>query len=64
MICVMKDHNKILHIDASRLRSGGGIIHLIKLLENIKYSTFKKVIVYTYENSKFKKYENKNLWTK
>ena len=50
----MNDQNKILHIDASRLKSGGGIIHLIKLLENIKYSTFKKIVVYTYENNRFK----------
>jgi glycosyltransferase involved in cell wall biosynthesis len=57
----MNDQNKILHIDASRLKSGGGIIHLIKLLENIKYSTFKKIVVYTYENNRFKKYENKNI---
>ena len=57
----MKSNNKILHIDASRLKSGGGILHLVKLLEYAKYSNFDKIIIYTYQNNKFKIYENEQI---
>ena len=52
---------KILHIDASRLKSGGGVLHLTKLLEHEKYSNFEKIIVHTYENSEFKKFNNDRI---
>jgi len=52
---------KILHIDASRLKSGGGVLHLIKLLELEKYSNFKKIIVYTYQNSEFEKFNSNKI---
>mgnify|MGYP001475521661 FL=1 len=52
---------KILHIDASRLKSGGGILHLIKLLELEKYSSFDKIIVYTYQNSEFEKFKSDKI---
>ena len=55
---------KILHIDASRLKSGGGVIHLIKFLELEKYSCFKRIIVYTYENSQFEKYKSNRIYIK
>ena len=53
--------NKILHIDASRLKSGGGVLHLIKLLEFEKYSDFEKIIVYTYQNSEFEKFKSQKI---
>lgn len=52
---------KILHIDASRLKSGGGILHLLKLLELNKYSNFHKIVVYTYKNSEFKKFNSNKI---
>lgn len=52
---------KTLHIDASRLKSGGGILHLIKLLEFEKYSNFDKIIVYTYQNSDFEKFKSQKI---
>jgi glycosyltransferase involved in cell wall biosynthesis len=52
---------KILHIDASRLKSGGGVLHLIKLLELEKYSNFHKIIVYTYQNSEFEKFKSHKI---
>lgn len=52
---------KILHIDASRLKSGGGVLHLIKLLEFEKYSSFDKIIVYTYQNSEFEKFKSDKI---
>ena len=52
---------KILHIDASRLKSGGGVLHLTKLLEHEKYSNFDKIIVYTYRNSEFEKFKSKKI---
>jgi hypothetical protein len=52
---------KTLHIDASRLKSGGGVLHLIKLLELEKYSNFDKIIVYTYQNSEFEKFGSKKI---
>jgi glycosyltransferase involved in cell wall biosynthesis len=60
---ILKKFNlkKTLHIDASRLKSGGGIIHLIKILENIKYSIFDKIIVYTYKNSEFEKFKSQKI---
>ena len=53
--------NKTLHIDASRLRSGGGVLHLIKLLELKKYSNFDRIIVYTYKNSKFEELSSSSI---
>ena len=50
-----------LHIDASRLRSGGGIVHLIKLLEYSDYSDYERIIVYTYNNSSFINYVNDKI---
>jgi glycosyltransferase involved in cell wall biosynthesis len=52
---------KTLHIDASRLKSGGGVLHLIKLLELEKYSNFDKIIVYTYQNSEFEKFKSQKI---
>ena len=52
---------KTLHIDASRLKSGGGVLHLIKLLELEKYSKFDKIIVYTYQNSEFEKFKSQKI---
>jgi glycosyltransferase involved in cell wall biosynthesis len=52
---------KTLYIDASRLRSGGGVLHLIKLLELEKYSNFDKIIVYTYQNSEFEKFKSQKI---
>ena len=52
---------KTLYIDASRLKSGGGVLHLIKLLELEKYSNFNKIIVYTYQNSEFKKFNSNKV---
>ena len=52
---------KVLHIDASRLKSGGGVLHLIKLLEYAKYSDFDKIIVFTYQNSEFAKFHSQNI---
>lgn len=57
----MQKSIKTLHIDASRLKSGGGIIHLIKLLELEKYSKFDKIIVYTYQNSEFVKFKSQKI---
>ena len=59
-ICKL-DFEKTLHIDASRLKSGGGVLHLIKLLELEKYSNFDKIIVYTYQNSKFEKFKSQKI---
>lgn len=61
MIPKKLNSKKVLHIDASRLKSGGGIIHLIKLLENVKYSIFDKIIVYTYENNEFEKFKSQKI---
>ena len=55
---------KILHIDASRLRSGGGVLHLIKLLELEIHSDFEQIIVHTYQNNEFKKFENQKIIVK
>lgn len=52
---------KILYIDASRLKSGGGILHLLKLLELNKYSNFHKIVVYTYKNSEFEKFNSNKI---
>tara|TARA_B100002019_G_scaffold96729_1_gene83255 strand:- start:2489 stop:3607 length:1119 start_codon:yes stop_codon:yes gene_type:complete len=52
---------RTLHIDASRLRSGGGVLHLMKLLELEKFSSFDKIIVYTYQNSEFYKFNSKKI---
>lgn len=60
----MQKSTKILHIDASRLKSGGGIIHLIKLLEFEKYSKFDKIIVHTYKNSEFEKFKSQKITVK
>ena len=44
----MNKNNYILGIDASNIRGGGGITHLIELLkiENINIYGFKKVILW------------------
>jgi glycosyltransferase involved in cell wall biosynthesis len=55
---------RTLHIDASRLKSGGGVLHLIKLLEFEKYSNFGKIVVYTYQNSEFEKFSSKKIIVK
>ena len=60
----MQKSIKTLHIDASRLKSGGGIIHLIKLLELEKYSKFDKIIVYSYQNSEFEKFKSQKITIK
>lgn len=52
---------KKLYIDASRLKSGGGVLHLIKLLELEKYSNFDKIIVYTYQNSEFERFSSETV---
>ena len=53
--------NKTLHIDASRLKSGGGVLHLIKLLEHEKYSDFEKIIVHTYRDSEFERFKSQKI---
>ena len=55
---------RTLHIDASRLKSGGGVLHLIKLLEFEKYSNFGKMVVYTYQNSEFESLAARKLLSK
>lgn len=61
MIISMLSSEKTLHIDSSRLKSGGGVLHLIKLLELEKYSNFDKIIVHTYQNSEFEKFKSQKI---
>jgi glycosyltransferase involved in cell wall biosynthesis len=56
-----KSFKKFLHIDASRLKSGGGVLHLLKLLELNKYSKFEKIVVHTYKNSEFEKINSNKI---
>lgn len=58
----MIDSTKRLVIDASRLKSGGGVLHLTKILEYSYFSKFDEIIVYTYRNSEFEKYQNEKIF--
>ena len=55
---------KNLIVDASRLKSGGGILHLSKILELEKYSPFDKIIVYSYKGSVFERYKSSKIFVK
>ena len=62
----MQKSIKTLHIDASRLKSGGGIIHLIKLLEleniqNLIRSLFIHIKIVSLKSLKVKKLLSKHI---
>ncbi|MDB4652929.1 glycosyltransferase family 4 protein [Akkermansiaceae bacterium] len=62
--CSNSSSKKNLIVDASRLKSGGGILHLSKILELEKYSPFDKITVYAYKGSVFERYESNKVFVK
>ena len=51
----------ILHIDASRLKSGGGILHLQKMLKHQGYSEFRFIYVHTYPENPFEEFRGDHI---
>ena len=47
-VCICKKINRIIGIDASNLRQGGGLTHLIELISVINPSIheFEKLVIY------------------
>jgi len=50
-----------LGIDATSTSSGGALVHINQLLQNLKYSTFGKIIIWVNTNKIKKKSKNKNI---